>query len=213
MEEPIEKEEYKGYTIKIYPDFDPLNPREMDDYLMGTMVCFHRRYELGDKHDLNSDNFSSWDEIAEYLVKEEKAILIYPLYLYDHSGLRMKIGSFYGLLPQGHAEFDSGQVGFIYTTKQRIRDMYGIKHVTKEKLAQADKELHGEVETYDAYISGQVYGYYIEDAEGDHVDSCWGYYGYEGYQEAMKRAKDIIDHRHQKRLEEIAEAHEVEIGI
>lgn len=41
------------YVLVIQPDDDPLNPREDDNF--GKMVCFHRRYHLGDHHnyDLN----------------------------------------------------------------------------------------------------------------------------------------------------------------
>jgi hypothetical protein len=41
--------EYKGYGIEIVHDDTELNPREDFDPL-GTMICFHRRYNLGDKH-------------------------------------------------------------------------------------------------------------------------------------------------------------------
>lgn len=39
-------EQYKGYTIKLYYDRDPMNPREFAN--LGRMVCWHRRYDLGD---------------------------------------------------------------------------------------------------------------------------------------------------------------------
>lgn len=197
----VESEDYKGYKIRIIQDVDALNPRESDDYLMGIMLCFHKRYELGDKTYLKSDQFGSWGEIEDYLTKEEKAILVHPLYLYDHSGLRMKIGSFQGLLPQGHAEFDSGQVGFIYTTKQRIKDMYSIKRLTKKQLDRADKELIGEVSTYDDYLSGQVWGFVIEDEDEEHVESCWGFYG--DTEEPMKEAKRIVDGLRERWVEKL----------
>ena len=45
---------YKGYTIAIDYDSDPSNPREWDNF--GTMVCFHRRYALGDSFKLDIDD-------------------------------------------------------------------------------------------------------------------------------------------------------------
>ncbi len=90
---------------KVMQDEDPENPRRAWDNF-GTMVCFHRRYDLGDKHDIKHEDFSGWDEMEDYLRKEKGAVIVLPLFLYDHSGLRMKVGSFRGLLPQGHAEFD-----------------------------------------------------------------------------------------------------------
>lgn len=42
----VHEEDYKGYTIKIYHDEDAESPRDWDN--LGEMVCFHRRYNLGD---------------------------------------------------------------------------------------------------------------------------------------------------------------------
>lgn len=183
------EEQYKGYNIRIYQDEQPMSPRDMDN--LGTMVCFHREYDgLGDKHDLKSAQFSGWEELQAYLTTELGAKFIKPLFLYDHSGLRIKIGSFHGLLPQGHAEFDSGQVGFIYTTDEAmIKAGLIIKDTTimpLETLNKVDDILRGEVDTYDQYLRGEVYGYVISKAvccdkcgncEDIHVDSCWGNYG------------------------------------
>ena len=40
-----------------------------------------------------------------------------------------------------------------------------------------EKVLRGEVKVYDQYLQGDVYGYVIEDADGEEIDSSWGYYG------------------------------------
>lgn len=187
----MENIEYKGYTIKIEQDQNPEDPRNWDNF--GHMVCFHNRYTLGDSHDLTTDMFNGWDEMEDYLRKEKKAIIIAPLYLYDHSWLRIKIGSFYGCgLPQGHARFDSGQVGFVYVTKEDIQENFGVKNITKKIKERAIKVLEGEIDTYDSYISGQIYGYTIEDKEGKNIDSLWGFCGDTDY--AIKEAKGQIDY-------------------
>ena len=62
MKNIIENERYK---LEIFDDLDPTNPREFDN--LGTMVCFHSRYILGDKIDLKSSDFSSWEELVSYL--------------------------------------------------------------------------------------------------------------------------------------------------
>jgi len=36
-----------SYKIEIEPDLDPMDPREWDN--LATMVCWHRRYNLGDE--------------------------------------------------------------------------------------------------------------------------------------------------------------------
>jgi len=187
----IQEEEYKGQVIKIHLDENPENPREWDNF--GHMVCFHGRYDLGDKTDLTSDMFEGWEELREHLINKEGAIIIAPLYLYDHSGLRLKIGSFYGCgLPQGHARFDSGQVGFIYLTKEDIQRNFGVKNITKRIKERAMKVLEGEVNTYDDYLSGQVYGFVAENKEGEHIDSCWGFFG--DTDDMIKKAQRSIDY-------------------
>lgn len=59
----IHEEEYRGYTIRVYYEDDPgiVNPREWDN--LGTMVCWHGRYLLGDKHDYR-DPESFFEELA-----------------------------------------------------------------------------------------------------------------------------------------------------
>jgi hypothetical protein len=48
----IHEEKYKDYKIQVFIDEDPPNPRkEFDNF--GHMICFHRRYDLGDKHNLS----------------------------------------------------------------------------------------------------------------------------------------------------------------
>ena len=38
------------YALMVQPDDILISPREVDEHF-GTMVCFHRRYALGDKHE------------------------------------------------------------------------------------------------------------------------------------------------------------------
>lgn len=166
-------EKVKDYNLKIIYDECAESPREWDN--LGTMVCFHRRYNLGDKH-----NFSSPDEIPE-------ARITLPLYLYDHSGITMSTSPF-------SCPWDSGQVGVIYLTDEKIK-AEGLGDRTDEELI---KYLVGEVETYDQYLRGDVYGYVVtkdntcehcEHTEEEEIDSCWGFFGTEA---AIEEGKAII---------------------
>lgn len=155
----------EGKTLKIYPDDNPIDPREWGN--LGKMVCFSHHYNLGDKHDIDPDDFNSWEEIADYLESELGAVIILPLYLYDHSGLRMSVGSF-------NDPWDSGQCGFIYIDYHTMNKEYG--NTLQSNIELATKVLIAEVEEYDKYLSGDVYGYEVEDVEGNFIDSCWGFY-------------------------------------
>lgn len=151
------------FNLKIIHDDDPPSPREHDN--LGIMVCFHGRYDLGDEHSLDSDHFEGWEHICNYLKDEEGARYITPIYLMDHSGLALSTGPF-------SCGWDSGQVGFIYTTEEKMKE-FGVE------AADVEKQLKAEVEVYGMYVSGDCWGYVIEDEDGEEVDSCWGFYGEE----------------------------------
>ena len=92
------------------------------------MICFHKRYNLGDKHDFDRSDYESWDELKQAIIKETDAAIILPLYLYDHSGITMNTTGFY-------CPWDSGIVGYITISKAKIRSEYGLKKVSKKMLS------------------------------------------------------------------------------
>lgn len=245
MNESVHEEDYRGYRIKIYSDDSPESPRGWDN--VGTMVCWHKRYALGDKQPSCSPtewkaalaaefdpgvtariermSDKAWDrrerlisqghDSSSRMVKEARAeaesecdlmiervldkhVVMLPLYLYDHSGITMSTGRF-------SCPWDSGQVGWIYVTKETIRkemmrpqplkkgqkhpDYKLIKHVTKKDIAHAEEHLRNEVKTYDQYLTGDVYGFVIEDMDGE-GDSCWGFFGMDDCIESAKMEVD-----------------------
>ena len=93
-----------------------------------------------------------------------KGLIVLPLYLYDHSGITMSTSQF-------SCTWDSGQVGIIYVEK-------GFEDMSDEDLV---RRLKAEVVEYDNFLTGNCFGYTIEDSEGEVLDSCWGYLGDEEY--------------------------------
>lgn len=181
--EPTETKIIGKYKIEVIQDEYAQSPREDDN--LGTMVCFHRRYNLGDKHD-----FSDGDELNDFIRKNKKKIgVILPLYLYDHSGLTMNTTGF-------SCPWDSSTVGVIYIMKDKIRKEYSWTRISKKRLEKIATYLKGEVETYDQYLTGDVYGYRITDTTNDEeMDSCWGYYGEES---CMTEATGIVEYMMEK---------------
>jgi len=172
-----------GYTSP--DDYDSMNPREEYDNV-GTMYCEHGRYSLGDK-----DAEDIRDEDGNL---PKKGYVILPLYLYDHSGITMSTGRF-------SCPWDSGQVGYIYASRETILKEWGGKSkiLTKKIREQAIKYLEGEVETYDQYLTGDVWGVcydtFINVADSmddepeweiDEDDACWGYFGSEYAEQELK---------------------------
>jgi hypothetical protein len=176
------KERIGEFKIKIKHDGDCCwNPRtDCDNF--GTMLCAHGRYNLGDKQFRTSEQIE--DELAE-----NNAVVKLPLYLYDHSGITMNTTGF-------SCPWDSGQVGIIYVDKKGILEATGGKILTKKRLEHAKRLLQGEVETYDQYLRGKVYGFVVKrkvEGEWEEVDSCWGFYG--DYEEgALAEARSIVKH-------------------
>jgi hypothetical protein len=159
-----------NYILRLYYDDSPSDPRE--DSNLTKMVCFHNRYSLGDDHDLNTDDFDGWDEMEKYLTGTEDPIVIKSLYLYDHGGITI------GTRPFGD-RWDSGQVGFVYIRKEDVRNEFSIKRCGQRITERCDVLLQGEVETYDKYLRGEVYGYKVfkvTDGIEEETDSCWGFY-------------------------------------
>ncbi len=166
MKNIIENEKYK---LEIFDDLDPCSPREFDN--LGTMVCFHNRYKVGDETGLKSSDFSSWEELESYLYKEENALIVIPIFMYDHSGLWINTTGF-------SCPWDSGQIGYIYASKEKVRKEYNYKRISKKLKEQVKEILCSEVDLYNDYLSGNVYGFTLTDKEKDEeLDSSSGFYG------------------------------------
>jgi len=189
----MEKVEYKGYSIEIEHDECAENPRTEWDSHLGTMVCFHKRYELGDEdHGYDKDDYDSWEELEKAIMKNEDIAVILPIYMYDHSGVTINTTGF-------NCQWDSGQIGFIFVSKRDARKQMEWTNFTKKRLVELNKYLLGEIRVYDNYLTGGVYRYTLksldgEDLEGDEMDSCSGFYGYDHKESGlMACAEDFID--------------------
>lgn len=159
-------------TLKIYNDYDGESPREWDN--MCQMICFHKRYNLGDKHSYNHDHYTSWSDMVEHNFLNDDIIV--NLYLYDHSGITIATKPF-------GCRWDSGQVGIAVITKEKIIKEYG--NDSKKNRAIALECLEAEIKTYNQYLQGEIYGFElveIEECDLGHkhenvIESCWGFYG------------------------------------
>lgn len=170
--------------VRIINDRDAESPRSWDN--LGTMVCAHRRYKLGDedgmqkavelirKHlsDKQLDDMC-FDEThapsVEEALEATGQVIMLPLYLYDHSGITMRCKPF-------SCPFDSGKVGFIFVSKAQARNENNWKLLTSKRINQIETTLEGEVEVYDQYLTGDTWGFEVIE-DDDVIDSCWGFFG------------------------------------
>lgn len=134
MSDIFKQFENETYRVTIFYDHNAESPREWDN--IGTMVCWHRRYNLGDKHSYNeprdflldlaqqanegcdrcaNGDCDMFDELGldDLLTLVKQKFIILPLYLYDHSGITMSTSDF-------GDRWDSGQVGWIYASKEKF---------------------------------------------------------------------------------------------
>lgn len=246
------------YIYKIVRDEDPESPRDWDN--IGTMCCWHRRYNLGDvQPQVEAQDYVAeligWDdekqeavydywfgkgsgtneELHDYAhsklserIQEEfdRQYISLPLYIYDHSGISISTGSF-------SCPWDSGQLGLIYVSKDKIRQDYGIKHVTKAWADKIRGYLDQEVQVYDQYLTGDVWGFQVfEVPEGvnpeelseeeiedlEEVDSLWGLYGEEYAEQEAKESAAYFEEHHaelmfKRKQAEFREAGQLELAL
>jgi hypothetical protein len=163
----------KEVSITIAYDTDRESPREWDN--LGTMALFHRRYSLP-----NEDGISI--ERAQEIENDRNYICL-PVYGYDHGGLTINTNGY-------SCPWDGGRLGIIYVHKDTVRREYGWKIITAKRMEVVESVLAGEVETFDQYLTGDVYGYLVE--VGENHDSCWGFYGLDYCKEEAELAARCI---------------------
>lgn len=82
----VHEERRLGLNIEICTDDDAESPRKWGN--LGTMVCWHRRYDLGDEHD-----FESPDGFREELAKEVDPSVWDRLDYWENDGFRLLKGA------------------------------------------------------------------------------------------------------------------------
>ena len=164
-----------------------------------------------------------WKDMLEMLVKSN-LIYIKQLNLYEHSGMSISTSNAYPY----NDRWDSSPVGFVYVTKKTVFDecggipvkdengkyvmvehkhkgypsTYSVKTIplTDENwIERAEMVIEAEVDRYDDYLRGDVYGYTLEEKihicnehkcphcgevisvdeydDYEEVESCYGFYG------------------------------------
>lgn len=192
-----------GRKLRLVIEQDQFSedPRSWDN--LGTMLCCHRDYQLGDcnsnreteeqlseicrkygKSDEEIDEMSFGEEIR--FILDQPDICGLPLWLYDHSGISISTGR--------RDTWDSSFVGLIFVEK----DFYLAQTCLKDEIdwkEAATKTLKGEIATYNDFLEGNVYQWTLYeptviirqsmdgkelsreiDEEGEMIDSMSGFY-------------------------------------
>lgn len=171
-----------GLTLSVNVD-SSYYPNPRDDDNLGKMICFHRRYKLGDKHDFQlTSQFDMWVEN-----NQNKIASILPLYLYDHSGLTISTTPF-------HDPWDSGKIGYIYCLNEDVKKE-GLD--PEEDLDKINELLLSEVKDYDDWLQGTNPYYYftIRDENDNVVDTVSGFQG-KTLKEVLEQMKEYVDRKY-----------------
>ena len=143
-------------TRRIHIDVDD-EVFDSKDYLeLGILDCSGSKYFFDDNH------FSTFEELREYVTTSDEVAAYLPVYLLDHSVIRISTYPF-------NDKWDSTQVGYIYTTKERI------KKLQFDSLESIKDALRTEIEDLDVYLNAESYCVAVEE-NGEVIESCCGFF-------------------------------------
>lgn len=167
MESPIHTENRLGLTLKIYSDDNAISPADDADKA-GFIVGLDRR------------NF--WVECPTNAAPR-KEYHVFPIEAYIHSGIRLYLSGGCAI----DRQWDVSQVGEVFIHKTE----WAGKKITRRQALKYAKSL---IETWNQYLNGEVYGYYIEDKDRNHLGSCWGFYGeWDGKDGVLENGRAELD--------------------
>lgn len=183
MDNEVERKAVGNLTVRVVNDADGgTNPREWSN--MGTFYTSHPRYISPDQHPnscwslvdqvSHELKLSSSGTPAILLAKARKAgHVVLPVWLYDHSGCTYVASE----TNPFSCRWDSGMVGFIFVAREDLQREYSCNNVTKAVREKAEAALRSEVEVWSHWAAGDVWGFVVEDPDGETLDSCWGFVG------------------------------------
>jgi len=202
MRDKVEEKEYKGYKINIYQDECAESPDDWgDDGLF--LVGYHRDFYVDRKRTTRNKDTkekivvekgisqelarcianSGKDEEGEDNTEAKEYIKKYHIFgleAYIHSGVVLAL-THEGNFPD--RQWDVSQLGLVFVAKKETR--------TRDK---AKKLALGLIRTWNEYLSGDIYGYMIENPDGEESGGCWGFWGYDNIKSGLlESAQGEID--------------------
>ena len=172
--EDVETYKYGPCTIHVRRDeCDGDGPRDWSNIF--TWYSNSSRYSF-DGHsitELENDDMerNEGESVVDYFRRMNPDMYIFPIYGYEHGGLTLSTGRG----GQFSDPWDSGMYALAACDKKKFEEEVKVQE-GKTVEDRAFEILEGEVETMDRYLNGGVYGYVVENGEGQEIDSCWGFY-------------------------------------
>jgi hypothetical protein len=171
------------YKCEIRDDINPFDPREFG--CLSVLSLSIEGYDLPNEMPVPFDDLNSWEEVHDY-IKSEGGLFIKPVYAYIHGGITISLGSF-------SCRWDSGCVGFVFTTQKNI-DGWGISEDMVEQT------IASEIKEYDQYLTGDSYLVDIIDTiDGEIIDTFGGF----GYSKIIEEAECRVAELNEKEPEQL----------
>ena len=180
---------FNHVSIEIVNDDYAENPRDAWDNMSTFVYPQNPHWIMGGKKDIGVDRYDGIESIEEMktrLIKEGAIVKEYSNQAYNC---------------------------FAYVERETILKEYRIKRISKKILEYVNSNLDGEIETFQNWANGEVYGYIVTNNEtGETLDSCYGFYGEKDVKEEAESNAKLYEEKIQaeidkinERLEEIAQ--------
>ena len=172
------------WEIKVKHDEWCENPRTFENNLGKFLVRNTFKY-VENEMDISLDDMGV-EELAD--LREDN--ILYPVYVYDHSGWKMWIGEVGEQLP---CKWDSGLIGWYVVPKEFEKVYQDLKGICKN-----------EVKWYSLWANGQCFEFELY-CDGEMVDTCAGYIS-DDYEELAKHMMEMFPENCDLTLEDVKQA-------
>ena len=146
-------------------DPDATNPREWAN-LGKILIVPNKSHWVASPDDVINDDIAlgynpheHWDNIRreQLQLKKSDIAIAYPITKHEHGDISLTLGFKEG--------WDYEVVGFVYATKQQVREWYGVSRLSKSILERAENCIQTELDTLSVWLNGKGYGYRVCDVE------------------------------------------------
>ena len=183
-----DKFRHAGFTVKIIQDPDPEEPDYgEDEFYLFASGSGQNSYQIGRKNAESGECYLPWGEFKwgefgkEIPPKEDDGSDVWRLYqewldckCEGYQVWPIKAGNVHG--PGSFTIWECDE-------EDEIEGYVFVKVPDTElgKLGDSGRDVEKIkdtlIEQYEQWCRGEVYGYVIEDSDGEEIESCWGYYG------------------------------------
>lgn len=157
-----------NWRLEITYDDCVDSPRDWDS--LGVIFVPKGCRYMKNESDLDWDSICDSGSSCEDKKKLERmGYIVYPLSVYDHSGVSIYIGG-------SCDKWDSGQIWWYLVSKSDVYKEYGCKRISPKLRAKLDKIVEGEIEVLNDWCNGRNWKYALFKGE-ELFDSCGGFIG------------------------------------